>query len=84
MKALTFFSNVKSKSSNDTEPAVDLGALQNSVLTKRNARKVVPKTEKPATLAEKTNKPTEKPARSTEKPIRSTEMPIKSTEKSKN
>lgn len=84
MKALTFFSNVKNKSSNDTEPAVDLGALQNSVLTKRNAKKLVPKTERPASSAEKTNKPTEKPTRSTEKPIRTTEKPIKSTEKSMN
>lgn len=41
MKALTFFSNYKkNKSSNDTEPAVDIEALQNSVLTKRNAKKL--------------------------------------------
>lgn len=40
MKALTFFSNFKNKSTNDTEPAVDIGALQNSVLTKRNAKKL--------------------------------------------
>lgn len=41
MKALTFFSNYKTnKSSNETEPAVDIEALQNSVLTKRNAKKL--------------------------------------------
>lgn len=41
MKALTFFSNFKkNKASNDTEPALDVEALQNSVLTKRNARKL--------------------------------------------
>lgn len=41
MKALTFFSNYKTnKSSNDTETAVDIEALQNSVLTKRNAKKL--------------------------------------------
>lgn len=40
MKALTFFSNFKkNKASNETEPAVDLEALQNSVLTKRMAEK---------------------------------------------
>lgn len=43
MKALTFFSNFKNKSSNDTEPAVDIEALQNSVLRKRNAKKIEPK-----------------------------------------
>lgn len=43
MKALTFFSNFKNKSGNETEPAVDIGALQNSVLTKRNAKKLDPK-----------------------------------------
>lgn len=43
MKALTFFSNFKNKAGNDTEPAVDIEALQNSVLTKRNAKKLEPK-----------------------------------------
>lgn len=47
MKALTFFSNFKNKAGNDTEPAVDIGALQNSVLTKRNARKLDSKRTEP-------------------------------------
>lgn len=41
MKALTFFSNFKkNKGSNDTEPALDVEALQNSVLSKRSAKKL--------------------------------------------
>lgn len=70
MKALTFFSNFKNKSSNDTEPAVDISALQNSVLTKRNAKKLDTKTEKSSKSTEKpgkTKQTTEKPNRTTEK-----------------
>lgn len=50
MKALTFFSNFKNKS-NETEPAVDIGALQNSVLTKRNAKKLDAKNKSQKTTA---------------------------------
>lgn len=57
MKALTFFSNFKSKSSNDTEPAVDIEALQNSVLRKRNAKKVEPKKSEPKKAETKRTEP---------------------------
>lgn len=66
MKALTFFSNFKNKSSNDTEPAVDISALQNSVLTKRNAKKLDVK-------AEKSSKSTEKPSKTNDKLKQTTE-----------
>lgn len=44
MKALTFFSNYKSKSSGDSGgdgDGVDIEALKNSVITKRNADKTI-------------------------------------------
>lgn len=79
MKALTFFSNFKNKSSNDTEPAVDINALQNSVLTKRNAKKLEAKTEKLSKSTEKPIKLTEKPKQTTEKTSKTTEKLNKST-----
>lgn len=43
MKALTFFSNYKKKSSGDSDDGdgVDIEALKNSVITKRNTDKTV-------------------------------------------
>lgn len=83
MKALTFFSNFKSKSSNDTDIAVDISALQNSVLTRRNGKKIDAKPEKVNKIIEKQqNKVTEKPSKTTtEKPSRSTEKASKATER---
>ncbi|XP_055301869.1 uncharacterized protein LOC129568231 isoform X2 [Sitodiplosis mosellana] len=80
MKALTFFSNFKSKSGNDTEPAVDIGALQNSVLSKRNGKKLDPKKVESNKVTSKapestTNKPKSEPkkpeAKKEEKPTQS-------------
>lgn len=66
MKALTFFSNFKNKASNDTEPAVDIEALQNSVLRKRNAKKLEPKKAEPTRTEPKKDEIKLEPARKVE------------------
>lgn len=83
MKALTFFSNFKNKSSNDTDIAADISALQNSVLTRRNGKKIDAKPEKVnKTIEKQQNKVTEKPGKTTtEKPGKSTEKPSEATER---
>lgn len=99
MKALTFFSNFKNKSSNDTDIAADISAIQNSVLTRRNGKKIDAKpekvnkaiekqqikvTDKPGkATTEKPSKTTERPTKATERTTKATEMPTKSTEKTK-
>lgn len=40
MKALTFFSNFKKNKANETEPSLDVEAIQNSVFTKRSAKRL--------------------------------------------
>lgn len=71
MKALTFFSNFKNKSKNDSEPAVDIEALQNSVLTKRNAKKLEPK--RPETKRSETKKVETKTSESKTSEVKTTE-----------
>lgn len=83
MKALTFFSNFKNKSANDTDLAVDISALQNSVLTRRNGKKIDAKIEKVIKISEKPqNKVTHKPVKATTvKSTQTTEQPNKVAER---
>lgn len=92
MKALTFFSNFKNKSSNDTELAVDISALQNSVLTRRNGKKIDTKVDKAKqtkvqtkpskTISEKSSQTTEKPTQKVniERSSKATDRPSDLTE----